>query len=105
MSDTENQGLVSVDNLDDCQRGPVDRDRTLVDEVLGQLRRQGDAHDLPVLARCAIEDRSGAVDVTLHDVAAEAGAGLCRALEIDLVADRQVAERCLVERLLHDVCS
>ena len=41
-------------------------------DVAGEVARQRDAHDLPVLATArARSDRAGAVDVALHEVTAE----------------------------------
>ena len=88
--------------LDDGQADAVDGDRALVDEVAGEVGRQRDLDDLPVLARGAGEDLAGAVDVALDDVAAEPGSTV-GALEVDPGARGEAAQRGLVEGLLHDV--
>src|SRR5690606_9571576 len=88
---------------DDRQRGAVDRDRALLDDVPGELGGQREAHDLPVLARRAVDHDSRAVDVTLDDVAAQASRGGHGALEVDPVPRLQVAQTRAVERLAHDV--
>jgi hypothetical protein len=72
-------------------------------DVAAEVVGQRDPHDLPVLARRALEDGAGAVDVPLHEVAAEPSLQRDRALEVDRRSLDERAERRAVERLLHDV--
>ena len=103
---TSNQGSGLVGRADgaDGQRDAVDGDRALLDDVAGELGRQRDAHDLPVLAGRAGEDAADAVDVALHEVAAEAGVRGDRALEVDAASPSAAAAQAAApEGLGHDV--
>ncbi len=63
--------------------------------------RIADALREPVLLH--LVDRADAVDVTLHDVAAEPVGGAQRQLEIDRRADRDLLQRAARKRLVHDI--
>ena len=84
ISDTANAVVV---DRGDGQRDAVDRDRALLDDVAQQLRaarrssRRGRSR--PRATRATVAD---AVDVALHDVAAEAVGRAQRQLEVDRVA-------------------
>ena len=69
------------------QRDAVDGDGPLLDQIAGQRIGQGDPHDLPMLGGCARDHRSGAIDVPLDDVPAEAAVDRRGALEVDPAAD------------------
>ena len=99
----EADGEAVVLRLDDGEADTVDGDRALVDEVAGEVGGQGDLDEVPVLAGRAGDDLADAVDVALHDVAAEALVDGDRALEVDPVTRCHSCERGLVERLLHEV--
>src|SRR3954447_23640403 len=60
-------------DLDDGEGHPVDGDGALRDDVPGQVCRQGDPHDLPLLTGGALEHGAGAVDMALHEVPPEPG--------------------------------
>ena len=102
---TSNQGLGVVGGADraDGERDAVDGDRALLDDVAGQLGRQADAHDLPVLAGRAGQRRADAVDVALHHVPAEPGVRGDGALEVHPGAGLGRAEAAAAEGLGHDV--
>ena len=55
---SETVKLSSAPAVDDGQRDAVDGDRALVDEVAGQLGRQRDLDDLPVLATAPVVRRT-----------------------------------------------
>ena len=74
------------------QRHPVDGDRPLLHNVTGQLRRQRDAHHLPVLRRRPGGHLTGAVDVALHDMSAQTAVDRGGPFEVDRAAHRQRAE-------------
>ena len=80
---TSNQS--SVDG-GDGQRDAVDGDGALLDDVPGQAVGQRHPHDGPVLVGRDGQHLAGAVDVALHDVAAEAVADADGALEVDRAA-------------------
>src|SRR5438876_6576099 len=82
----------------DRQRDAVDRDRALLDAVAEELGRRVDPDRLAARAHAA-----EAVDVTLHEVAAERLARTERRLEVDAVAGLQRTECRARERLVDDV--
>ena len=97
-------GEAVVARLDDGEADAVDGDRALVDDVAGEVGGQRDLDDLPVLARGAASDRPDAVDVALHDVAAEPGRRAVTARSrLTRLPGLRAAERGLVEGLLHHV--
>ncbi len=76
----------------DGQADAVDGHRTLLHEVGGQRRRQGERQHA-VLAEIAARGHPGsAVDVSLHHVAPQRVAGTQRRLEVDRGAGAQPAE-------------
>ncbi len=87
----------------DGEADAVDGDGALLDDVAGEVGGERDLDDLPVLGRLAFDDRARAVDVALHDVAAEAAAQGHGAFEVDAGADGEGAEAGAVEGLGHDV--
>src|SRR5665811_1635745 len=97
------RGLVAVAHVNHSQGRAVDGDRSFRDEIADDVCRCSDREDFPVLAGFAFQHGSRAVDVALHDVAAEPGVRLQRTFKVDVVADVKVAEVRLVERFLHDV--
>ena len=80
--------VLGVLDVDDGQRHPVEGDRSLDGDVAGDLPRQADAQEVPVLAVVAAEDLGGGIDVTLNDVPAEPVGGAQGALEVDRVSGR-----------------
>ena len=95
INDTSNQSWPRPGNR---QRHTVDGDRTLLDDIPGQRRRQRDPHDLPVFGRCSRDHMRGAVDVPLHDVSAQAAVDRGGALEVDLAAHADAAQARPVQR-------
>ena len=89
ISDTSNQSSPSAGNR---QGDAVDRDRALLDDIPRHGGGQRDPHHLPVLRRRARDDVAGAVDVTLHDVAAEPAVERGGAFEVDVAADVDTAQ-------------
>ncbi|EKA62560.1 phosphoenolpyruvate synthase/pyruvate phosphate dikinase [Janibacter hoylei PVAS-1] len=85
------------------QAHPVEADRALVHDEGSQLRREGEAHLLPGIARPPLEDRRRAVDVPLHEVPVQTGTEDHGALEVDRVADDQIAQGGAPQALRHDV--
>ncbi len=68
-----------------------------------KLSGQRDPHHLPLLAGAHLDHRAGAVDVPLHDVAAEPRVRGERALEVDGCAGGDAGEARHIERLPHHV--
>ncbi len=87
----------------DRERDAVHRDRALVDHERRQVGGQGDPHDAPLRPRSYLEHLAGAVDVTLHDVAAQAAVRHGGALEVHGASGGDPPQRRHVERLPHDI--
>jgi hypothetical protein len=64
---------------------------------------EAEAQDAPRVLRVDGEHGRGAVDVTLHEVAAEAVAERGGAFEVDAIADPDAAQRRHVDRDAHDI--
>src|SRR4051812_13705333 len=90
-------------DLHDGQRDAVDGDRALLHHVAGQLGRQREAQHLPLVGGLAGDDRADPVDVALHEVPAEPGADGRGALQVDLRAGFEHAERGTPQALPHHV--
>ena len=105
ISPTSNHatGLVRRAHRGDRQRDAVDRHRALLDQVARQARRHLDPHPLPPVTRLAQRHGADAVDVALHDVAAEPAVRRHRPLQVDPVAGHETAERAARQRLGHHV--
>src|SRR4051812_50173991 len=84
----ERDGESSLVDRGNRQRHAVDGDRALLDEVAAELRRRVDPDGL---ARASYT--AEAVDVPLHDVAAERLARPQPRLGVDAAARREPAER------------
>src|SRR5436190_2218221 len=90
-------------DLGDGERDAVDRDRALLHHVAQQrwVGVHGHHPREPLLPDLA--DDPQAVDVALHDVAAEPVGGAQRQLEVDLRPRLHLPERRAAQRLVHDV--
>src|SRR5207247_612299 len=75
------------------QAHAVDRDRALLDEVGPHGARRAEAVGEPVAVRRDRVQAADAVDMALHDVAAQTVAELERPLDVQATAERQPAER------------
>ena len=92
MSDTV---TASSDEFRDGQRHAVEGDRTLADHVAQQFPRHSEGEVVPLGLRVASDERGDAVDVALHDVAAEPAVAAHRALKVDArtrVRDRRASD-------------
>src|SRR5699024_3185506 len=92
-----------VEHSDHRERGAVDGDRPLLDDVSRQLRVECDLHELPVVTGDPVGDPPDAVDVALHDVAAEAGTSGHGTFEVHPVAGPEAGQSRTVECLAHDI--
>ena len=72
---------------------------TYRDSAVGRAIRTS----FPVFGRCPRDHVTGAVDVSLDDVSAEAAVDRRRALEVDVAADRDPAQARPVQGFVHDV--
>ena len=84
-----------VERVDDGEADPVDGDRALLDDVAQQVAVAAHAQ----VGR-RVDDLADAVDVTLHEVAAEAVGQPHRPFEVDRVAGGEVAEAGAAPRLV-----
>jgi hypothetical protein len=96
--DGDHHGPVAL--VGNRQRHPVQSDRTLLHAILSEILRDLGPEFAAVLGVDRTGDPADAVDVPLHDVAAERLAGAQRALEVDAGAGDGLAEPGAVERLL-----
>ena len=87
-----------VQHVDHGEADAVDRDRALLDDVAQQVARHPDPE-----VGDGLDDVADAVDVALHDVAAEAVLRPDRPFEVDPVPRLAVAEGGALERLVGDV--
>src|SRR4051794_5124367 len=92
-----------VADLRDGQRDPVDGDRALLHDVAQQRRLGIDGHDAREALVADVAHDAEAVDVALHDVAAEAVGGAQRQLEVDPRVRLHAPERRPAQRLVHHV--
>src|SRR4051794_30772551 len=92
-----------VADLRDGQRDPVDGDRALLHHVAQQRRLRVDGHDPREALVADLAHDAEAVDVALHDVAAEAVGGAQRQLEVDPRVRLHAPERRAPQRLVHHV--
>src|SRR4051794_36428154 len=92
-----------VADLRDGQRDPVDGDRALRHDVAQQRRLGVDGHDSREALLADLAHDAEAVDVALHDVAAEAVGGAQRQLEVDPRVRLHAPERRAPQRLVHHV--
>src|SRR5699024_120113 len=92
-----------VEHSDHRERGAVDGDRPLLDDVSRQLRVECDLHELPVVTGDPVGDPPDAVDVALHDVAAVAGTSGHGTFEVHPVAGPEAGQSRTVECLAHDI--
>src|SRR3954468_12354593 len=90
-------------DLRDGQRDAVDGDRALLDDVAQQRRLGVDRHDPREALLAHLAHDAEAVDVALHDVAAQPVVGAQRQLEVDRRAGLHLAERRAAQRLVHHV--
>ena len=93
---------VAVD-VDDGERDAVDGDRALLDDVAEQVGGRGDRDDAGEAVLLDRADRAEAVDVPLHDVAAEPVRGAQRELQVHVRARRHLGQRGAPQRLVHDL--
>src|SRR4051794_4947389 len=92
-----------VADVRDRERDAVDGDRALLHHVAQQLHAGVDDDDASEPLLPDLADDPEAVDVALHDVAAEPVGGAQRQLEVDLRPRLHLPQRRAAQRLVHDV--